>query len=170
MANTCYILRKTKSVFTFISSMEVQELQDICSFFLLLFSFSASVLQIRLSGTNRSSVLEGRVEVNYNGQGWGTVCDDQWSLADAHVACRMLGYGFATAATRFGRPFGVGNGTILLDDVVCQGNETSLLMCSHSNLGVHNCQHTEDAGIICSGKVWFLYLGRLQTWTTIVQF
>ena len=96
--------------------------------------------------------MEGRVEVNYNNQGWGTVCDDYWSLADAHVACRMLGYGMATRAS-WGAEFGRGEGSILLDDVRCVGNESSLLRCSHSVIGVHNCRHYEDAGVVCSGTV-----------------
>lgn len=46
-------------------------------------------MDVRLVGG--SSPSNGRVEVNF-GEGWGTVCDDDWDDNDARVACRMLGY------------------------------------------------------------------------------
>ena len=48
-----------------------------------------------------------------------------------------------------GAEFGSGNQSILLDDVICQGNESSLLECNYT--GTHNCDHSEDAGVRCNG-------------------
>ena len=84
-------------------------------------------LQVRLNGTNRHNNSKGRVEVNYDGQGWGTICDDNWNLTDANVVCRMLGLGPAIEATSSAF-FGQGNGPIWFDDVKCIGNEESLLI------------------------------------------
>ena len=36
-----------------------------------------------------------------------------------------------------------------MDDVGCRGNETNLNDCTHRGVGVHNCGHSEDAGVIC---------------------
>ena len=91
---------------------------------------------------------EGRVEVNFNGE-WGTVCDDFWSINDANVACRQLGFGTAVSATRTAT-FGQGSGTIWLDNLQCTGSETDLFSCPHNGPGVHNCGHSEDAGVVCT--------------------
>ena len=47
--------------------------------------------------------------------------------------------------------FGRGSGQILFDNVVCSGDESTLLNCEHMPVGVHNCDHSEDAGVICDG-------------------
>ena len=114
-------------------------------------------LEVRLNGTNRTNTLEGRVEVNLNSGGWGTVCDDLWSIEDADVACRMLGFKSASSYTRRAS-FGEGFGIIWLDNVRCKGTESSLLECSHNGILKHNCQHSEDAGVACSSEFMLMFV------------
>ncbi len=47
--------------------------------------------------------------------------------------------------------FGQGTGNINLDDVMCVGDELTLLDCPNDM--THNCIHLEDAGAICQGCV-----------------
>ncbi|XP_028322601.1 scavenger receptor cysteine-rich domain-containing group B protein isoform X1 [Gouania willdenowi] len=98
-----------------------------------------------LNGQHR---CEGRVEIYINSE-WGTVCDDAWDLPDAQVVCRSLSCGEATGAWGDAH-FGPGTGTILLDNLKCVGSESSLKECSHISWDVHNCDHSEDAGVTCS--------------------
>nr|XP_036858966.1 scavenger receptor cysteine-rich domain-containing group B protein isoform X1 [Manis javanica] len=96
------------------------------------------------SGAHR---CEGRVEL-FLGQRWGTVCDDAWDLRAATVLCRQLGCGQALAAPGEAH-FGPGQGPILLDNVKCHGDESALLLCSHIRWDAHNCDHSEDASVLC---------------------
>ena len=45
--------------------------------------------------------------------------------------------------------FGGGTGQIFLDNVGCSGTELYLANCTNNGIGVHNCVHSEDAGITC---------------------
>uniref|UniRef100_A0A670HU34 Neurotrypsin n=1 Tax=Podarcis muralis TaxID=64176 RepID=A0A670HU34_PODMU len=100
---------------------------------------------LRLVGGKKS--FEGRVEV-YHGGLWGTICDDQWDDKDAEVICRQLGFSGSPKAVSWAQ-FGQGLGPILLDEVECSGNELSLDQCKKSSWEEHNCDHIEDAGVIC---------------------
>ena len=91
------------------------------------------------------------MEIFYNGN-WGTVCDDNWDTNDARVVCRRLGFPDSVSAPGFAR-FGRGSGEILLDDVGCSGSESLIENCPHNGLGKHNCEHSEDASVICSSTL-----------------
>jgi len=126
-----------------------------------------------------ASSNEGRVEICLNNQ-WGTVCDDEWDSDDAAVVCRQLNFTSEgkpcmtyalfpspliflashhcvhcplTGAIALSRGFfGRGIAEIHLDQVRCSGTELTLQECAHRGVGVHDCTHLEDAGVICIGR------------------
>ena len=105
---------------------------------------------VRLVGG--SGPHEGNVVVYHNGV-WGSVCDDGWDLQDATVVCHQLGYGTAVgalglAAFRFGWIYY----PIWYANVNCSGRETNLAQCAHDGLGMHDCSHSEVAGVICASE------------------
>ena len=90
---------------------------------------------------------------------WGGICQKDFDINDAHVICRMLGYpnGALKAWKGTNEPelahnFGLStSGKFILDDLNCNGDETSVADCSYKNtLGSHDCvEETEIAGIKC---------------------
>ena len=97
--------------------------------------------------------------------------------------CRSLGFRAALRATTEAN-FGLGTGPIWLDEVKCSGEEENLGDCSFLGFGLHNCQHWEDAGVVCErpevslpvrlvagagsheGRVEVMYNG---TWGTVCE-
>ena len=106
--------------------------------------------QIRLAGIWNK--LLGRVEVFHDGE-WGTVCNNMWDTEDATVVCRLLGLPFSGAQVSESGQFGPGEGRIWLDNVSCDGSEDHLTECGHGGWGNNDCEHTQDAGVICAGKM-----------------
>ena len=105
--------------------------------------YGNSVIRLMDGGAN-----DGRVEVYHNGT-WGTVCDDVWDINHAKVVCRQLGFSGASYSL-YSAAYGEGSDPIWLDDVSCQGGEATLFECKHRNWGDHNCNHGEDASVVCN--------------------
>uniref|UniRef100_A0A673C7R7 Lysyl oxidase homolog n=1 Tax=Sphaeramia orbicularis TaxID=375764 RepID=A0A673C7R7_9TELE len=106
-------------------------------------------LKVRLAGYPRKH-NEGRVELFYKGE-WGTICDDDFTITNAHVLCRQLGFVSATGWTHSAK-YGKGQGKIWLDNVLCSGGEKSIEFCRSRGWGNSDCTHDEDAGIVCKDE------------------
>ncbi|GFO06832.1 protocadherin fat 4-like [Plakobranchus ocellatus] len=97
----------------------------------------------------------GFVEVRNpnNQQQWGFVCDDRWDENAALVVCRELCYDTAAYTPKPGIPSEnivyPTNPSIVKDNVVCSGQEASLINCPSLPWGVENCENRELAGVQC---------------------
>ena len=125
---------------------------------------------------NGRTAKDGQVLVCFDGL-WGSVCDDRWDFRDATVVCRQLGYNgreFSSCcymysvvtltlflSTSVSYPlfeYNSANDNILkfnihLDNVDCNGNESTLSECTHRGIGIHNCyEGFEEAGVVCTGE------------------
>jgi hypothetical protein len=92
---------------------------------------------IRLTGPHRILEVKDRGE-------WAGVCDDGFDANAGIVACRQLGGTYVVhQADLPGRSEDYG-----IDDLVCNGSETSLFQCARSS-GSDNCSGTEHISLVC---------------------
>ena len=110
---------------------------------LLLLNFAAAVSSPMIRLVNGYDQKQGRVEVFYNGT-WGTVCDDFWSIEDANVVCRQLGYPRALSASMYAA-FGPGSGTV-----------SGLGVGRRKGRGFMNCERAASA--CCNEVIFYLAL------------
>ena len=71
------------------------------------------------------SQLEGGLEI-YHEKGWRSVCIKHWTLKEAHVACRMMGYNSALYAYSK-TVYRSSDSQLNITDLRCNGNEKDLL-------------------------------------------
>ena len=71
------------------------------------------------------------------------------------------------AATALFSGLPVGAGPIWLDNVQCRGTEARLIDCPANPLGSHNCVHTDDVGVRCTGTTCPQGAIRLQGGTSV---
>ena len=122
---------------------------------------------------NGTTTSDGRVEMCVNNS-YSTICDSQWDIRDARVACRQLGFSDAsTFSVTYGHSwalinifllidvtalrqsvFGEGSGQILLSQLLCNGGEMALQRCP-SRAG----SECGAAGVRCEGGMQFCLYG-----------
>ena len=73
------------------------------------------------------------------------ICDDAFSLEDATVTCRQLGF---QGATSFETVLG-GTDAFWLDDLSCHGTEARLDDCGSAGWGEDNCSAGETQAVVC---------------------
>ena len=47
----------------------------------------------------------------------------------------------------------MGSGPIFLEQLSCSDNSINLIDCARQPLGFHMCDHSQDAGVTCLGRV-----------------
>ena len=141
----------------------------------------AGAVRLREREAQADGSVVGRLEVGYHGR-WGTVCNDRIYEADnlaPAMACRMAGFAGgeavenrntpsfnaiqaqASSSYHAGQPLERSIVPIWLDDLRCHAGSAHwtgdgpqrLDQCYHAGLGRHNCKHSEDVWLNCSGTL-----------------
>ena len=104
-----------------------------------------------INQTNKKRVSIGRVDVYDNGN-WSIVCDRNWSVANANVTCKDLG--FSGAIEPLLLPFHVKvNKTAVNYDYRCTGDEDYLIKCPRTTKRRRSCSYATHVRCIDEGKL-----------------
>lgn len=89
-------------------------------------------------------IEEGRLEAGIDGN-WRGVCDDGFTMDAATVACRSLGLEYADHSVGQNGP----GASFWVDDLNCDGTESSLAECPRSRLGESDCDADQWVSLDC---------------------
>ena len=86
---------------------------------------------------------------------WGTICDANWSIEEANLTCKAVGYRMGASMAVNGSHFGAGVTHKWLDGLECTGVETFIQECPHGAWGQVSagCGDANSAGVVCKGVV-----------------
>lgn len=77
-----------------------------------------------------------------------------WDSNDAAVVCGQLGYQTEGAIGLKASFYGDGTGPIFLDEIDCSPEYDDVLAeCFSGDIGSHDCDHQEDASVLCQGQL-----------------
>lgn len=85
--------------------------------------------------------------------GWHSLCDFLWSITEATVVCRILGFSHVSGVTSRSA-FGIGTVPMWLHELDCTGNESQLSKCPMDTRFTpaflsHFCDSNKEAGVVC---------------------
>ena len=140
MLRACLVTKfSCKSDFVFILSFsEINVHKKAVDIFL-----SDSIIRL----VDGDGVLSGRVEI-YHHDAWGVVCDEDWDFKEAAAVCRQLGFREALEA-KTGSFFGESELPMVMSRVACKGTEDRLADCPFVCTSPHQCNRSQEAGVIC---------------------
>ena len=89
-------------------------------------------------------ISEGIVQVQHEGK-WGYICPSNWLTVNSFVLCGQLGFPSTEKSQSYRAPLKDADTVYWLDQVKCQGWESSIVSCDHSGWRPHEC---EDGGAL----------------------
>ncbi|XP_037072320.1 LOW QUALITY PROTEIN: protein bark beetle-like [Pollicipes pollicipes] len=117
---------------------------------------NVSLAPVRLVGGRTER--EGRLQVLLNNE-WGTVCDHGWSVLNAALVCRQLGWVLNPLDWRLERaqvPLEGLDSRVLMSSVRCSVTDTDVTRCQHESADEleRTCPHEADVALRCSDVSW----------------
>ncbi|XP_030831005.1 egg peptide speract receptor-like [Strongylocentrotus purpuratus] len=107
--------------------------------------------RVRIVGMGQG---QGRVEVSL-GNGWGRVCDPDWSDHEAKTVCYHAGYKWgasrAAGSAEVSAPFDP-EAPFIIDGITCSGVENETLSQCQMKVSADMTCATGDVGVVCEGS------------------